>query len=72
MIQLRWLRRVVGKQYDPFDKTAFNDETVNVLQYRAQYDSNVYAGMQPPNGYVPRMVWSDWIDVPVVADIPQK
>ncbi len=69
MVELRWVRRVVGKHYDQYDKIAVNDETQNVLQVRYQYDATVYAGMGPRDYSQRNMVWTDWRDVPVVPEI---
>lgn len=52
MIKLRWLVKKNGQR---------------VLQYKQQYDSNVYAGF-PPDNIKPNLVWSDWMVVPDVVE----
>ena len=58
MVELRWLVRHSW------------DGPVKVLQYRQQFDSNVYAG--DPAGFQfpikPTMAWSPWKDVVTVED----
>jgi hypothetical protein len=54
MIEMRWLVPVEG------DKR---------LQYRQQIDVNVYAGTPfPRHQFAPNMQWSEWRDVPLVAE----
>lgn len=58
MIELRWL---VRSGWDGPEK---------VLQYRQQYDATIRAGMPNminwPHEPAPKMVWSEWKDVPKV------
>jgi len=53
MIEMRWLVPVEG------DKR---------LQYRQQIDAAVYAGSGPFPGSAKNMQWSQWRDVPLVAE----
>jgi hypothetical protein len=53
MIEMRWLVPVEGTK---------------VLQYRQKIDTAVYAGLGPfPDG-AKNMQWSEWREVPVVAE----
>lgn len=55
MIEMRWLVPVEGER---------------VLQYRQQIDTTVRAGWPTPDGIAQtaNMQWSDWRDVPLVAE----
>ena len=57
MIELRWFVPVEGAK---------------VLQYRQQYDATVRAGTPNmitwPQSPEPNMQWSEWRDVPLVAE----
>jgi len=53
MIEMRWLVPVEG------DKR---------LQYRQQIDIAVYAGLGPFPDSAKNMQWSEWRDVPLVAE----
>ncbi len=57
MIEMRWLVPVEGERR---------------LQYRQQYDATIRAGMPNmitwPHGSAPNMQWSEWKDVPLVAE----
>lgn len=77
MIEMRWLtwedeeypqipthEIQFGRKYDKVRVTK------KKLQYRQQYNATVYAGM-PGKDFMNRTaktVWSDWKDVPEVAD----
>jgi hypothetical protein len=57
MIEMRWFVPVEGEK---------------VLQYRQQYDATVRAGTPNmitwPQGPAPNMQWSEWREVPLVAE----
>jgi hypothetical protein len=53
MIEMRW--------YVPNDGN-------KVLQYRQQVDVTVYAGLGPFSDSARNMQWSEWRDVPLVAE----
>lgn len=71
MYELRWLEKETGKKLQN-EWGYYYDETVQVLQYRVKYDSNIYAGMGPWPDNIRQMVWSDWKDVPVVIENESK
>lgn len=53
MIEMRWLVPVEGAK---------------VLQYRQQIDTTMYAGIGPFLDSAENMQWSEWREVPVVAE----
>ena len=53
MIEMRWLVPVDGAK---------------ILQYRQKIDTTVYAGIGPFSGSAKNMQWSQWQDVPLVAE----
>jgi hypothetical protein len=53
MIEMRWLVPVNGAK---------------VLQYRQKIDTTVYAGIGPFPDSAKNMQWSQWQDVPLVAE----
>lgn len=53
MIEMRWYVPVEGEK---------------VLQYRQQYDATIRAGMWVDERPAPNMQWSEWREVPVVAE----
>jgi hypothetical protein len=67
MIELRWLERKTGKTLMN-DWGYYYDETDRVLQYRQKVDTNIYAGFNRPEKFMPNMQWSEWKDVPIVKE----
>jgi hypothetical protein len=53
MIEMRWLVPVDGAK---------------ILQYRQKIDTTVYAGTGPFSDSAKNMQWSQWQDVPLVAE----
>lgn len=53
MVELRWFVPVEGEKR---------------LQYRQKVDVNIYAGPGPFPDSVKKIQWSEWRDVPLVAE----